>query len=180
MRPAGAAGAEHRALASGGAVPLPPAAFRRSNPTAPTLVQALALLLQSEQDLPRCSTALRARVAGSSRAAEIDDVIAAILVSRFSGRSIQELCAMGGITLDDFTSSAIYREIFGLGQDQGRQAEASTLTLRLLQRRCGTLSLQQQARIQALPLAQLEALADALLDFQGAEDLAAWLEAQPG
>jgi hypothetical protein len=27
------------------------------------------------------------------------------LVSRFNGRSIQELCAMGGITLDDFTQS---------------------------------------------------------------------------
>jgi len=41
--------------------------------------------------------------ATSSQAAEIDDGIAAILVERFNGRSIQELCAMGGITLDDFT-----------------------------------------------------------------------------
>ncbi len=49
-------------------------------------------------------------------AAEIDDVIAAILVSRFNGRSIQELCAMGGITLDDFTQSVAYREIFGRGE----------------------------------------------------------------
>jgi predicted transposase YdaD len=129
---------------------------------------------------PATATAIRQAAAGTNLSGEIDTVIAAILVARFSGRSIPELCAMGGITLDDFTSSAIYREIFGLGQDQGRKAEASTLTLRLLQRRCGTLSLQQQARIQALPLAQLEALADALLDFQGAEDLAAWLEAQPG
>jgi hypothetical protein len=50
--------------------------------------------------------------------------------------------------------------------------------VRLLQRRYGTLSSQQQARIQALPLPRLEALADALLDFQGPQDLAAWLEAQ--
>ncbi len=35
-----------------------------ANPTAPALVQALALLLQSEQDLPATSSALRARVAG--------------------------------------------------------------------------------------------------------------------
>jgi hypothetical protein len=43
-----------------------------ANPTAPALVQALALLLQSEQELPATTSALRARVAGSSQAAEID------------------------------------------------------------------------------------------------------------
>jgi hypothetical protein len=59
---------------------------------------------------------------------------------------------MGGITLDDFTNSAIDQEIFGL-------------------------SPQQQIRIEALSLRQLEALAEALLDVQGAEDLAAWLAA---
>ncbi len=146
----------------------------RLPPDAPPLQRALGLLLLPEPQVP----AIRQAAAGTTLSGEIDTVIAAILVARFSGRSIPELCGMGGITLHDFTSSAIYREIFGLGQDQGRQAEASTLTLRLLQRRCGTLSLQQQARIQALALAQLEALADALLNFQGTEDLAAWLEVQ--
>ena len=33
------------------------------------------------------------------------------------------------------------------------------------------------ARIRALPLVQLEALAEALLDFSGPEDLASWLAA---
>jgi predicted transposase YdaD len=110
-----------------------------------------------------------------------DTMIAAILVARFSGRSIPELCAMGGLTVDDFTSSTIYQEIFGLGRQDGRQegqqVEAAALTMRLLQRRCGTLSTQQQARIQALPLPRLEALADALLDFQGPADLEDWLAA---
>ncbi len=90
---------------------------------------------------------------------------------------------MGGITVDDFTSSVAYREIFGLGhlqgeqkgEQKGRQAEASALTLRLLQRLCGILSSAQKARIQGLPLGDLEALADALLDFDGPEDLNAWL-----
>jgi hypothetical protein len=49
------------------------------------------------------------------------------------------------------------------------------LTQRLLLRRIGPLATEQQARIQALPLADLEALADALLDFQTAADLTAWL-----
>ena len=90
---------------------------------------------------------------------------------------------MGWITVDDFTSSVASREIFGMGQLEGklkgRQAEASAITVRQLQRRCGALSPSQQARIQALPLSALEALLDALLDFQGPEDLNAWLSRHP-
>ena len=117
-------------------------------------------------------------------ATEIDDVIAAILLSRFNGRSISDICAMGGITLDDFTSSVAYKEIFGLGleegREEGRQAEATAMALRQLHRRCGALSTVQQARIQALHLADLEALAEALLDFQGTADLSAWLAQRQG
>lgn len=90
---------------------------------------------------------------------------------------------MGGITVEDFTSSVAYKEIFGLGRQEGRdegrqegrQTEAVALTLRLLQRRCGPLSAGDQARIEQLSLAHLEALADALLDFQGRGDLITWL-----
>ncbi len=125
-------------------------------------------------------------------ARELADVIAAILLSRFNGRSISDICAMGGITVDDFTNSVAYREIYGLGrqegrqqgrqegQQEGRQAEAAAMTQRLLQRRFGPLAPEQQARLQALPLAELEALADALLDFQTAADLTAWLAQRSG
>jgi hypothetical protein len=143
----------------------------RLPPTAPPLQRALGMLLLPEEQLPDCSKAIRAEVAGTSLDAEIDDVIAAILVSRFSGRTVPEICAMGGITVDDFTSSVAYREIFGLG----RQTEASALTLRQLQLRCGALNPSQQARIQGLPLTALEILSIALLDFQGPDDLNAWL-----
>jgi predicted transposase YdaD len=135
------------------------------------------------------TAALRARVAGSSQAAEIDDVIAAILVAGFNGRSIQELCAMGGITLDDFTQSVAYREIFGRGEARGValgeargvalgqvQGEAK-VTLRQLSRRCGLLSGEQESAIRSLPLDRLEALAEALLDFEGMADLNTWLAA---
>jgi len=43
--------------------------------------------------------------------------------------------------------------------------------------RAGSLTI---ARIQALPLDQLEALAEALLDFTGSADLAAWLADHAG
>ena len=155
----------------------------RLPPTAPPLQKALGMLLQPEDQLPACSKAIRAEAEGTGLAAEIDDVIAAILVSRFSGRTVPEICAMGGITVDDFTSSVAYREIFGLGHQQGeqkgeqkgRQAEALAITLRQLQLRCGSLTPSQQARIQALPLTALETLSIALLDFQGPDDLNTWL-----
>ena len=60
---------------------------------------------------------------------------------------------------------------------EGRQEGVVAVTLRQLNRRCGPLSKATTAQIQALPLEQLEALADALLDFQGPADLAAWLAA---
>ncbi|MFN7741708.1 MAG: DUF2887 domain-containing protein [Cyanobacteriota bacterium] len=153
-----------------------------ANPTAPALVQALALLLQSEQELlPATSAARRARVAGRRQAAELDVVSAAIRVARFNGRSILELCAMGGITLDDFTQSIAYREIFGRGEARGValgqfQGEAK-VTLRMLSRRCGPLSAEQESVIRSLPLERLEALAESLLDFEGMADLNSWLAA---
>jgi hypothetical protein len=82
------------------------------------------MLLLPEEQLPDCSKAIRAEATGTSLDAEIDDVIAAILVSRFSGRTVPEICAMGGITAYDFTSSVAYREIFGLGQQDGEQKAA--------------------------------------------------------
>ena len=63
------------------------------------------------------------------------------------------------------------------GRQEGRQEGEAAVTLRLLNRRCSPLSNATTAQIQALPLGQLEALADALLDFTGPDDLAAWLAA---
>jgi len=53
--------------------------------------------------------------------------------------------------------------------------QAGCVLLRLLTRCCGPLSEATTASIQTLPLEQLESLAEALLDFQGSDDLKAWL-----
>ena len=66
------------------------------------------------------------------------------------------------------------------GEARGRAAEAASVALRQLGRRCGLLSDATTAEIQALPLEQLEALAEALLDFSGPTDLTAWLEEPKG
>ena len=80
---------------------------------------------------------------------------------------------MGGITLEDFTQSVAYREIFGRGEARGE----AKVTLRQLARRCGPLSAGQESVIRRLPLERLEDLAEALLDFEGMDDLKAWLSA---
>jgi hypothetical protein len=54
------------------------------------------------------------------------------------------------------------------------------MTLRQLHRICGPLSDATTAQIQALPLEQLEELAEALLDFGGLDDLTAWLAEHVG
>ena len=66
------------------------------------------------------------------------------------------------------------------GEARGRATEAAEGTLRLLNRRCGPLNEATAASIQALPLQQLEALAEALLDFRGSSDLAFWLDEHDG
>ena len=63
------------------------------------------------------------------------------------------------------------------GEALGEARGEAKVTLRLLNRRCGLLSNATTAEIQVLPMDQLEALADALLDFTGPADLTAWLAA---
>lgn len=58
---------------------------------------------------------------------------------------------------------------------EGKQKSTAALTLRQLQRRIGTVDAETQARIRALPLAQLEQLGEALLDFSQPDGLAMWL-----
>ena len=155
-------------------IELEPAA---TDPTASPLLRALALLVQPEEQVPASSAALRQQVAGTDQALPLADVIAAIVITRFNGRSLKELCAMGGITLEDFSQSVAYREIFGQGRLEGRQEGELDLTLRQLRRRCGLLDPDHEAGIRALSLERLEALAEALLDFKSPADLVAWLAA---
>jgi len=74
-----------------------------------------------------------------------------------------------------------FMEIASIPHDELRHTRAAQEWLaegRQLARRCGPLSEATTARIQALPLEQLESLAEELLDFHGAENLAAWLSSQ--
>ncbi|MFM7427426.1 MAG: DUF4351 domain-containing protein [Elainella sp.] len=64
------------------------------------------------------------------------------------------------------------------GIEQGIEQGERLLILRQLSRRVGPLSPELQSRVEALPLAQLENLGEALLDFGTVADLETWLERQ--
>ncbi len=61
------------------------------------------------------------------------------------------------------------------GQEEGAQRQARSLLRRLLTRKLGPLSDRTIAHINTLSIAQLEALGEALLDFQSIADLSTWL-----
>ena len=70
--------------------------------------------------------------------------------------------------------SVIYQDILQKGLQQGELA----VVVRQLTRRLGTIPPEVRNLIQALPLPQLENLAEALLDFTNVNDLVTWLEAE--
>jgi predicted transposase YdaD len=62
------------------------------------------------------------------------------------------------------------------GEREGELKGQQELVLRLLKRRVGNLSSDLETRVRALPLARLEALGEALLDFTRMEDAIDWFE----
>ncbi|MCS5692884.1 DUF4351 domain-containing protein [Cyanobium sp. FGCU-6] len=84
------------------------------------------------------------------------------------------------IPAKDLRHTRVAQEWIEEGRLEGRQEGEAKVALRLLNRRCGPLSDATTARIKTLPLAQLEALAEALLDFSGPADLAAGLAEHGG
>lgn len=82
--------------------------------------------------------------------------------------------------LSELRQTRVYQEALEEGLEQGlrqgRQEGELALVLRLLTRRLGTVEPELQSQIQQLSTAQLEELAEALLDFSTTGDLAVWLQ----
>ena len=116
-----------------------------------------------------------------ARRPDLDKVVLAMLMQRLPQLSNEEIMVIAGIPMEELRHTRAAQDWLAAGRQEGRQegrqqGEAA-VTLRLLNRRCGPLTDATTAQIQALPLRQLEALADALLDFTGPDDLATWLAA---
>ena len=142
------------------------------------LLALLTLPVQKEPDLGPCAQRILAL------RPDLIELIVPILSERFQGLSPSQLMATLGISKDFWRHTRAFQDILaegreeGLekGREEGRRREASTLALRQLERRCGSLDAPTTARIEALSLSQLEELALALLDFRSAQDLQTWLE----
>jgi predicted transposase YdaD len=100
---------------------------------------------------------------------DIIDLVSTIIVYKFSNLSRDEVDAMLGIEL---AQTRVYREAEQQGELKGQQE----LVIRQLKRRVGNVSIDLEAQIKTLPLAQLEELGEELLDFSQMADLVAWLE----
>jgi len=108
-------------------------------------------------------------------------------MERFPTLTPEEIMVIAGIPLDQLRHTRAVQMLLeegetrprAEGEARGRAEGEATVTLRQLNRRCGPLSDTTTARIRALPMEQLETLAEALLDFEGPADLAAWLAKHP-
>jgi len=122
------------------------------------------------------------------RRPDLFPAVQTILLERLPLLTREDLMEIATIPAKDLRHTRVAQEWIEEGRQEGRQegeargraAEAATVALRQLNCRCGSLSNSTTARIQALPLKQLEALAEALLDFSGPPDLMAWLEEHKG
>ena len=144
-------------------------------PNLDPLLNLLTLPVRPESELTASSQQILAR------RPDLKTVVLPMLVQRFPQLTEAQIMVIAGIPREEIRHTRAVQDWLAEGRQEGRQEgearEAAKMTLRLLNRRCGPLSEATTAQIQALPLEQLEALADALLDFQGPADLAAWLAA---
>ncbi len=140
-------------------------------PNLDPLLNLLTLPVRPESELPASSRAILA-----SRP-ELDAVVLPMLMQRFPDLSREEIMVIAGIPHEELRHTRAAQEWLAEGRQEGRQEGEAAVTLRLLTRRCGPLTGATTAQIQALQIDKLEGLADALLDFQGSADLAAWLAA---
>ena len=143
------------------------------------MLNLLTLPVRPESELAASSQQILAR------RPDLDTVVLPRLVQRFPQLTEEEIMVIAGIPLEEIRHTRAVQDWLAEGRQEGRQEgeakgrqqEAASMTLRQLNRRCGPLTDATTAQIQALPLGQLEVLADALLDFTGPDDLATWLAA---
>lgn len=102
------------------------------------------------------------------------DLVETVLVYKFPQLTREEIRAMLHLPVTELKQTRFYRDAFGEGRQEGERR----LVLRQLERRLGPLDAARRARVESLKGAGLEALGEALLDFQRPADLDAWFSAR--
>jgi predicted transposase/invertase (TIGR01784 family) len=138
----------------------------------------LKLIGVEEENAPAQAAELvartRAELTDVALVRQILELVQTVLVYKFPELSREELEQMLG--LNELKQTRVYQEALEEGRQEGRQEGELAVILRLLTRRLGTVEPQVESQIQQLSTAQLEELAEALLDFSTTRDLANWLQ----
>jgi predicted transposase/invertase (TIGR01784 family) len=148
--------------------------------------------LREQQDLSPNLTLLQLLVTDQAKSAEIGklllqtaetdaeferrlSLIETILGNKFPELTEEMIMQILDLKKMDITQSRFYQQIIQEGRQQGlqegRQEGEAELVLRLLKRRLGELSVEQEERVRELSVEQLEDLGEALLDFTTMTDL---------
>ena len=139
----------------------------------------LRLLVIPEQEVSASAQAILSDISTSAEFRLRLDLVEAILINKFPQLSIEEVRQMLNLKEADVTQTRFYQEVLQIGrqdgQQIGRQEGEVEIVLRQINRRCGQLPIAQQAQVKSLPINAIESLAEALLDFNGMNDLEIWL-----
>jgi predicted transposase YdaD len=138
------------------------------------LLALLTLPVRPEAELPASTQQIL------EHRPDLLSTVLTMMFERFPTLTPEEIMVIAGIPTDQLLHTRAAQDLLDRGRQEGEAQGEAKVTLRQLNRRCGPLSEATTARIQALPLKQLEALAEALLDFGGPVDLAVWLEEHKG
>jgi predicted transposase/invertase (TIGR01784 family) len=106
----------------------------------------------------------------------IIDLVATIIVYKFSTLDREEIEQMLGISLEE---SRVYKDAKVEGREEGIVLGERKLVIRQLNRKLGKLSKALLAKVETLSLEQLEELSEALLGFSTVANLEQWLNSRP-
>jgi predicted transposase/invertase (TIGR01784 family) len=113
-------------------------------------------------------TQARQESVDNAKTQSILELVETIVAYKLKGLSRKEIQAMLEFPDTELKQTRFYQDVFAEGE--------AAIILRLLQRRCGAVPPALTARVTDLSIADLEALGDALLEFQSLSDLEQWLE----
>ena len=143
----------------------------------------LAVLARAEQpeELVMEVAAKVSTIADENRRIELTTaahILAGLRVdSDFANRLFRKELMMQSVTYREILAEG---ELIGeqRGKQQGEYDGRLTVIKRQLNHRLGVISKRLQAKLETLSLSELDALSEALLDFQSVEDLTRWLQSQ--
>ena len=108
----------------------------------------------------------------------IMEMIATILVYKFTTLSRDEVNAMLNYTIDEFKQTRFYQEVKAEGVEEGRETERLEILFMQLKSKFGELPFKAETTMRTLTTDRLQSLSIALLGFKTIKDLEAWFKAE--